>query len=187
MFELLKVIDTKLFLFFNGSHTPFMDSFMGAMSDKYVWIPFYILLLFFIWKKVGAKIWMVILSVAILITVSDRISVLFFKNVFQRYRPCHNILLQGKVALINGQCGGLYGFVSSHAANTFAFAVFMMLFFRRKDFAICMYIWASLVSYSRIYAGVHYPLDVIGGMMVGVLLGLIGYKFYFHLNKKYAY
>lgn len=186
MIELLKHIDTSLFLFFNGNHTPFMDSVMGAVTNKFTWIPLYLLLLFFVWRRSKNKMWLVVLSVAILITLSDQLSVHLFKEVFQRYRPCHNTLLQGKVNLINGQCGGLYGFVSSHAANTFALITFLSLYFRRKDFALCMYLWASFVSYSRVYAGVHYPFDILGGMMFGIVLGVVGYKTYLHFDKKYA-
>lgn len=186
MIEFLEYIDTRLFLFFNGNHTPFMDSVMGAVSYKYTWIPFYLILLFFVWKKAGSKMWMVVLSVAILITLSDQISVHLFKETFERYRPCHNLLLKDKVQLIDGHCGGLYGFVSSHAANTFALTTFLIFFFRRRDFALFMYIWASVVCYSRVYAGVHYPFDVLGGMMLGIFLGFIAYRFYFNYSKKYA-
>ena len=186
MIELLKNIDTRLFLFFNGNHTPFMDSVMGIAGDKFTWIPLYALLLFFVWRKTKSKMWLVVLSVAILITFSDQISVHLFKEIFQRNRPCHNLLLQGRIHLLNGECGGMYGFVSSHAANTFALITFHIFFFRRIDFAICMYLLASFVCYSRVYAGVHYPFDIMGGMMLGIFLGAIGYKFYFHYNKKYA-
>ena len=130
--------------------------------------------------------WLVVLSVAILIVFSDQISVHLFKETFQRYRPSHNLSLEGKVHLLNGDRGGLYGFVSSHAANTFALTTFLIFFFRNKYFALFMYLWAAFVSYSRVYAGVHYPFDIVGGMALGIFLGLIGYKFYFHFNKKYA-
>ncbi|MBI4945490.1 MAG: phosphatase PAP2 family protein [Bacteroidetes bacterium] len=186
MIELLKYIDTRLFLFFNGNHTDFMDSVMMAVTGKFTWIPLYALLLFFVWKKTKSKMWLVVLSVAVLITFSDQISVHLFKETFQRYRPCHNLLLKDKIHLLNGECGGLYGFVSSHAANTFALATFLIFFFCRRDFALCMYLWAAFVSYSRVYVGVHYPFDILGGMVLGIFLGAIGYKIYFHLNKKYA-
>ncbi|MBI4930142.1 MAG: phosphatase PAP2 family protein [Bacteroidetes bacterium] len=187
MIELLKNIDTRLFLFFNAHHTPFMDSVMSFAGNKFTWIPLYLLFLFFVWKKAKNKMWLVVLSVVILITLSDQISVHLFKKTFQRCRPCHNLLLQDKIQLINGECGGIYGFVSSHAANTFALITFLSLFFRRKDFALCMYLWASIVSYSRVYAGVHYPFDILGGMMLGIFLGVTGYKSYIHLDKKYAH
>src|ERR1035437_5594932 len=131
MIELLKNIDTRLFLFFNGNHTFIMDSVMNIAGNKFTWIPLYALLLFFVWKKTQSKMWLVVLSVAILITFSDQISVHLFKETFQRYRPCHNLLLQGKVHLLNGECGGMYGFVSSHAANAFALITFLIFFFRR--------------------------------------------------------
>jgi len=184
--ELLKQIDTKLFLFFNGNHTPFMDVFMGGVTNKLTWIPLYVLLLFFVWKKSGSKMWLVVLSIAILITLTDQISVHLFKDTFQRYRPCHNLNLKSQVQLIDGACGGLYGFVSNHAANSFALTTFLIFYFRRKDFALFMYLWAALVSYSRIYAGVHYPFDIIGGMMLGVILGFVCYAFYKHFDKKYV-
>ena len=159
---------------------------MEGVTNKFTWIPLYLLLLFFVWRKSKNKMWIVMLSVAILITLSDQISVHLFKEIFQRYRPCHNLFLKDKVNLIHGECGGLYGFVSSHAANTFALTTFLSFFFRRKDFALCMYLWASFVSYSRVYVGVHYPFDIVGGMALGIMLGLIGYKIYLHYDKKYV-
>lgn len=187
MIGLLKNIDTKLFLFFNSNHTPFMDSVMRFASDRFSWIPLYAVILFFAWRKVQKKIWIVLVAVALLITLSDQISVHLFKERFKRYRPCHNLALQDKVQLIDSNCGGQYGFVSSHAANTFALTTFLILFFRNKYFFFAMYIWAAFVSYSRVYSGVHYPFDVLGGMFLGVLIGIIGYKTYLHYYKKYAY
>ena len=173
-------------LFFNGNHSEFMDSVMSVVTDKYTWIPFYLILLFFVWKKTKRNMWLVVLSVAILIVLSDQFSVHLFKETFQRYRPCHNLLLKDKVHILDGHCGGLYGFVSSHAANTFALTTFLIFFFRNKYFALFMYLWAAFVSYSRVYAGVHYPFDVVGGMALGIFLGAFVYKFYSHYNKKHA-
>jgi len=186
MIELLKTIDTQLFFFFNRNHSEFMDGVMSAVTSKYTWVPFYIILLFFAWRKTKRNVWLVIVSVAVLITLSDQVSVHLFKEIFQRYRPCHNLLLKDKVHVLDGYCGGLYGFVSSHAANTFALTTFLIFFFRNKYFALFMYLWAAFVSYSRVYAGVHYPFDILGGMTLGIFLGLIVYKFYFHYSKKYV-
>lgn len=184
MIELLEKIDTKLFLFFNRNHSPFMDDVMRLVTHKFTWIPLYILLLFLVFRKVRSGTWMVMLSVAILIVLSDQISVHLFKEVFERYRPCHNLLLKGQVHVLDGNCGGQFGFVSSHAANTFALFTFLSFLFRNRWFFLLMYVWASLVSYSRIYAGVHYPFDILGGMMLGMVLGFIVYAFYRHYSRK---
>jgi undecaprenyl-diphosphatase len=184
--EFLKAIDTKLFFFFNGNHTAFMDSLMDWVEYKFTWIPLYVLFLFLAWKKKRERVWLVVLSIFILITLSDQISVHLFKETFQRYRPCNNLLIKDKVQLINGACGGLYGFVSSHAANTFTLITFLSLFFRRASFAVCGYLWAGMVGYSRVYAGVHYPFDIMGGAMLGIFLGMVGWKIYLHFEKKYA-
>lgn len=186
MIELLEHLDTRLFLFFNKNHTPAMDAFMGAVAYKYTWIPLYLILLFFAWRKVRSGIWLVVLSVALLITFSDQMSVHLFKNVFERYRPCHNLLIKDQVQLINGACGGLYGFVSSHAANAFALTIFLSLFFRNRMFAMGMLFWAALVCYSRVYGGVHYPFDILGGAMLGTILGVVAFGFYKHYHKKYV-
>lgn len=182
----IKDIDTQLFLFLNSKHNNFFDVVMYWFSNKPFWIPFYLLLFYLAYKQVGKQVWLLALSVALLIALSDQLSVHAFKNVFLRYRPCHNLLIQDKVHLLNGHCGGTYGFVSSHAANTFALATFLFLFFRNKIkyFGILIFLWATLVSYSRIYSGVHYPADVAVGGLLGISLALIIFKGYKLLNNR---
>ncbi len=116
-----------------------------------------------------------IVAAIVLIAISDLTSVHLFKNVFQRYRPSHNIDLQNLVHLVDGYTGGQFGFVSSHATNTMALAVFMIvsLSFEKKIFIALLLFWAMLVSYSRVYLGVHYPSDVVVGMMLGALLAFM--------------
>ena len=154
-------------------------------SNKAIWIPLYIFFFFLAYKKVGKRIWLVALAAILLITLSDQISVHAFKNVFLRYRPCQNLLIQEKVHL-NGSCGGLYGFVSSHAANTFALAMFLFLFFRNRirHFSVFVFLWATFVSYSRIYNGVHYPADVAVGALVGMGIGITIFKVYSFYDDK---
>ena len=186
MIEKVESWDTSLFLFLNGFHNDFWDTVMYWVSDKYFWAPFYALLLILIGVKLKWKTLLVILPlIALLILFSDQGSV-FLKNLFQRYRPCHNYLIQDIVHTLNGKCGGQYGFVSSHTANTFALAVFVGMLFREKLkwMLLFMLSWASLVSYSRIYLGVHYPADLLAGALLGTGIGFLLVKGYFYFYKK---
>lgn len=181
----IKKLDTAFFLFLNSKHNSFFDSLMDWASAKYIWIPFYAFLLFLVFRHVGKRIWLVVISVTLLIVASDQISVHLFKNVFLRYRPCHNLLIKD-VMHLNGNCGGTYGFISSHAANTFALAMFLALFFKNRIryFGILIFLWAGFVSYSRIYNGVHYPADVAVGALVGMAIGWLIFKLYQSVNRK---
>lgn len=111
-----------------------------------------------------------------------------FKDVFERLRPCHNPNIASLVHVVDG-CGGKYGFVSSHASNSFALALFIGLLLRKhyKYFLPLMVFWAALVSYSRIYVGVHYPADILGGAILGSLIGIFVYWLMKKLNAKFNF
>lgn len=175
MIEFLIKLDTQLFLFLNEIHNPFWDRVMYWISYKYTWIPLYAFFLFLIIKHYKWKSLYIIVAVALLITLSDQISVKVFKFGFERLRPCHNPNLEGLVHIVKGHCGGKYGFVSSHAANSFALAMFLSLLFKNfyKYSTLLLLIWAAIVSYSRIYLGVHYPADILGGALLGILIGYL--------------
>ena len=184
MIDRLKHLDTELFLWLNSKHNTFFDVMMYWATYKYTWIPLYIFLLFLVWKKLGKKTLLVTICAGALILLSDQISVHCFKEVFQRYRPCYNLLIQNQIHLIDG-CGGKYGFVSSHAANTFALALFLSLLFKKRRFTVLIFLWATVVSYTRIYAGVHYPADVLGGAALGMIMATIMAKIFYYWEPKF--
>jgi undecaprenyl-diphosphatase len=153
------------------------------------WIPLYLFLIFLVAKKYGWKTLIVGLFIGFLFFVSDRTSVVFFKDVFERLRPCHNPEISALVHTLNGKCGGQFGFVSSHATNSFALAVFSGLLFKLeyKKLLPIMLFWAALVSYSRVYVGVHYPADILGGAILGSVIGLLVFYLMKFLNRKFNF
>lgn len=174
MISTLNHIDTAIFLFLNSFHNSFWDFVMYWVSNKLIWVPLYAILVFFLIKKYKQKSIWILLFAALLITASDQISVLI-KNWIERPRPCHNDEINHLIHLVNNHCGGTYGFVSSHASNSFALAIFVSAFFKKNIwyFTPIAIFWAALVSYSRIYLGVHYPGDVLAGAMLGTGLGFL--------------
>jgi undecaprenyl-diphosphatase len=150
---------------------------MYAISGKLIWVPLYLAILIAIGKKYKRKFLVMILFITIAAVLADQFSVLF-KNLVERLRPCHEPELQGIVHLVKGECGGLYGFVSSHASNSFNVALLSLLFVKKRWFTLCIILWAAIVGYSRIYLGVHYPGDVICGSLLGSLIGWGIYSLY---------
>jgi undecaprenyl-diphosphatase len=120
--------------------------------------------------------------IALVIFLCDRLSVIAFKDVFRRYRRCHNLAISHLTYTLNGYCGGLYGFVSSHAANRFGLALFFGNVLKKeyKWFFIFILFWSSIVAYNRVYLGVHYSGDVIAGALLGIFFGWVVFKLFDH-------
>jgi undecaprenyl-diphosphatase len=169
-------LDKELLIWLNSHNTPFWDVVMMFFTRKEFWIPLYLLLLYQIYKVKGKEAIYWILGAFLLVFLCDQISTQLFKNVFERFRPSHDPSLEGMVNLVSGYKGGRYGFVSSHATNSFGFALFTSLLFRNKLYTFFIFSWSLLVIYTRIYLGVHFPGDVIGGMILGLILGYAVYR-----------
>lgn len=179
MYESLVNFDRNLFMAMNSIHSPFMDSVMWWVADRFFWIPFYAFLAWFLYRKFGTQSIFMILFAAPLILISDQGSV-FFKDLFQRERPCHDEIISFMVHTVNNKCGGKYGFVSSHAANTMALLTYILLLTRNVNPKLTAFtiFYVMIVGYSRIYLGVHFPADIIGGWIVGIIAAFMTYFLY---------
>lgn len=176
--DYLSSIDSDLFLFLNGLHADWLDKAMIAVTRMWVWLPLYALFVYWIVKQYGKRCWWIFLAVGLVVLCSDQLSAHVCKPLFHRLRPCYNVDFQDLIYLPNGMAGGKYGFVSSHAANTFAIAAFLTgaLGKNRWWAGLMLYLWAFISSYSRIYIGFHYPGDILCGALLGILIGLILWK-----------
>jgi len=187
MFDLLLArlleIDKKLFLIINQTNSPFWDRVVYWITHELFWIPLYIVLLYLIIKSFKKRSWLILLTIAVLITICDQFASGLVKPYIQRLRPCFDPNLKAIVHVV-GRHHGLYSFISSHAANTFGLATFLWLLFR-SHYWFLLFVWASIVSYARIYGGVHYPGDILLGALSGVCCGWVTYTLYNHYCTKY--
>jgi undecaprenyl-diphosphatase len=187
MMEALLELDKEFFLYLNSLHAPWLDSIMLYVTQTRVWVPLYLFLLFLILKDYRNESWAPLLGIFLTVLLSDQFTSSFMKPYFARLRPSQDPGLEDLVHLVNGYKGGLYGFASSHAATTFSTASFFwMLFKHKRKWIAVLFIWAALMTYSRIYLGVHYPGDILVGILVGILSALAGFKLYEWLIKRYG-
>ncbi len=188
LFNRIETWDQYLFLYLNQFHSPFFDVLFYWISWPPVWFPVYLALIFFLWKKYGWKgLGMIVLCAAVLITMADQTANLFKNTLVMRYRPCHNADIGHLVHTVYDHCGGKYGFFSGHASNSFALATFAAVLFKNRKLLLWLWLWALVVGYSRIYLGVHYPLDVACGALFGIFYGWLVSKLYFYgMQKRYT-
>lgn len=171
MWESINKLDQEAFLWLNSLHNDFFDVVMYWITLKYTWFPFYGLLIIFLLWKYWLQGFYMVLAIAATIVLCDQFTSSFMKPFFERLRPCHEPALANMVHVVEG-CGGRYGFASSHAANAFGLATIVWLLLRSAyRYLGLLFIWAAVVSYSRIYVGVHYPIDIIVGGLCGFVFG----------------
>ncbi len=169
MIEIITKWDEAAFLWLNSFHSEAVDPIVLQLTKTITWIPLYLLVLYQIYRLDPKNTAWILGGAMLTILLADQVSSGLMKPYFERLRPCHDPRLEGMLHLY-GRCGGLYGFVSSHAANTFGLATFLTLKLGKKQKAFAwLFLYALLVSYTRIYLGVHYPLDLFFGAIVGVL------------------
>lgn len=186
MIETLLQYDRELFLFLNNLGSTTWDGFWLAYTNKVHWIPFYLILLFLMFKKFDRKVLLlIVLIVPLMILFTDQGTNLF-KDGFQRLRPCREESLQGLMRMVKDYCG-VYGFFSGHSSNSMAIAVFAGLLLKPyyKYLVFILLFWAAGMAYSRVYIGVHYPLDIICGMIFGAFSGFIFYKLKGYLERRF--
>lgn len=185
MLELLQQTDQQLFLFLNGMHSPFWDNFMYIFTGKMTWVPMYAAILYVLYKNFNIYVCLfAVVAIALTITYADQICATVIRPIVERSRPSRNPDIAELVHLVNGKRGGRFGFPSCHAANSFALAFFVMLFFKNRLLTFFILFWAALNSYSRIYVGVHYPGDLIAGTIVGLSGALLIYFLLVYTLKK---
>ena len=178
--------DKELLVALNGSSSLFLDGVMMTITQTSTWIPLYVCLLYAVIRnnKWRGRL-LIIVLVALLVTMCDQFASGFCKPFFHRLRPSQDPTLADVIDLVNGYRCGLYGFISSHAANTFGVSVFFSLLFDSKKVSPLLILYACLSSYSRMYLGVHFPLDILMGTLWGVFCAVMVYLFYLWVNRRF--
>ena len=174
-------LDQALFLFLNSHNNSLFDFIMYWLSDKLIWLPLYVFIIITLYRDFNIQSILVILTLILVIVVVDQVTSSFMKPFFERLRPCHDPRIADLVHNY-GSCGGRFGFVSGHAANSFAVATFIFFVLRVRNWW-WLFLWASVVAYSRIYLGVHYPGDIL----IGGIFGAGVAYFSFRLLNKFTY
>jgi undecaprenyl-diphosphatase len=177
MLEKILALDTQLFIYLNGLGSETFDGLWLIITKQFNWIPLFLFLLYLIYKKIGIKqTGYLLLFVAVLILATDQITNLF-KYTFQRLRPCNNPEINAIIRVVQSRSS--FSFFSGHAANTMAVATFLYLNFKKqiKYFGF-LFLWPLIFAYSRIYLGLHYPLDILSGYLCGLITGFVMYKAY---------
>ncbi len=186
MLEKILEYERSLFFALNGSDSAFLDHFMWLYSGRIVWLPLaFFIIVVLVYKKDWRESVLILLSIVLVVTLCDQFASHLMKPMFTRFRPTHHPDFMNEVQTVFNYRGGRYGFISSHAANAFGFAMYMTLLFRyRPLFGWTIFIWAAITAYTRIYLGVHFISDIIPGAIIGVFFGYIVFVLYSKVRMK---
>lgn len=176
MLDYLNDIDTTLLLAINGWHGTFQDAFWWLVSAKWSSLLLVLALIWILLHQNRRHALLVLAMLVLAVVIADQVSSGLIKHLVERLRPTHDPSLGDAVHVINNYRGGMYGFVSSHAANSFVLATLLSCIMRHRLVAVSLFTWALLQCYSRIYLGVHYPGDILGGIIVGMLVGWLVWR-----------
>lgn len=184
--SIFTTIDQQLLFWLNGSDSLFTDGVMTTLTAGTTWIPLYIALFYLVLKnnETMAQVLLTIGCAAACVLVTAGITNLIIKPLVARPRPCDDPLIKYAVDVVSGISAGNYSFFSAHAANTSALVMFLALLIRNKLFIVAMIIWSLLNCYTRLYLGVHYPSDILCGLLFGSLMGFIAYVVYLKIYLK---
>jgi undecaprenyl-diphosphatase len=181
IFQQIKDIDQSLFHQINGVwHHPLLDTILPWTRHSNNWIPLYLVLLGWMGYQIGSKTWKWLLFALLNVTLTDQVSSSIFKPLFHRLRPCNDPALFGKTRLLLEHCSGGFSFTSSHAANHFGLAMFIFISWGVAMERVTKYffVWAGIIAFAQVYVGVHYPLDILGGTIIGLVAGYLMAKLY---------
>ncbi|MBP5476387.1 MAG: phosphatase PAP2 family protein [Paludibacteraceae bacterium] len=175
--EQLLAFDQQLLLAINGCHADWADALFWYVSEKWIWIPLYLLLAALLWQRFGwRKMLLMLLGFALAVGLSDFLTSGVLKPLVARWRPSRDPQIGGLIHIVNDYRGGKYGFPSSHASDTMACAMLFSLLWRNWKATVPMMVWVALNCYSRMYLGVHYPLDILAGLCIGSVMAWLAYR-----------
>jgi len=185
MLERLLDYEREIFFFFNGSDFTYYDHFIWLFSHKWTWIPLGIFILFImVYKKDWKEVILILLAIVLVILLCDQFASHFCKPFFARYRPTHHPEFMNEVDTVFGYRSGLYGFISSHAANAIGYSLYKILLFRHKWYTFTILVWGIFTAYTRVYLGVHFISDIVFGALAGLVFGYIVYKLYVYSRRR---